>query len=201
MSYRSITNEGTNFYFKTNLNAPLGKVVRYDLSHPDQVNIINSQFLLHFICLSSFYLLTSFVIFINLKGFVDIIKQHSEDVLTNAIVVAETNLILIYMHDVHEIICIHDLPTGKHKTNLSVPIGTVISCSGRKEDTDFFFKIANFLNPGIIYRYDFPNETLAEYKRTNLVGFNSDLFETKLMFTESKDKTRLPVFIIFPKVS
>ncbi|RHZ70796.1 hypothetical protein Glove_267g43 [Diversispora epigaea] len=166
--YDYIVNEGTIFYFKTNSNAPRNKVVRYDLSHPEQ-------------------------------GFIDFIKENSQDVLSHTVVVAETNLILIYMHDVHEMICIYDLSTGKHKTNLSIPIGTVDSIRGRKEDTEFFFKIVNYLNPGIIYKYDFIKESLTEYKRTIVKGLNSELFETKQVFIESKDKTRLPIFIIAPK--
>lgn len=34
-SYQYITNEGTLFYFKTNLNAPKNRVVKYDLCAPE----------------------------------------------------------------------------------------------------------------------------------------------------------------------
>ncbi|CAG8509568.1 15576_t:CDS:10 [Acaulospora colombiana] len=165
ISFCSITNDNTRFYFKTNLNAPRYRVVKYDLAHPEE-------------------------------GFTEIVGEHPKDVLSSADVVAETNLVLTYMHDVKEEICIHDLTTGKHILDLPLPIGSVESLKGRKEDTEFFFKFISFLNPGIIYRYDFINKSLKEYRVTAVKGLKSDLLETKQVFVNGKDDTKIPVFII-----
>ncbi|CAG8581416.1 12861_t:CDS:10 [Dentiscutata erythropus] len=132
-------------------------------------------------------------------GFTEIIKEHPTDVLCFATPIAETNLVITYMHDVKELISIHNLSTGKHIKDLDVPIGSIDSIKGRREDTEFFFKFISFLNPGVIYRYDFTKEKLSEYRATEVYGFNSNLFETKQVFVESKDKTKIPVFIILPK--
>ncbi|CAG8734047.1 6066_t:CDS:10, partial [Racocetra persica] len=166
--FEYITNDETTFYLMTNLNAPRYKVVKYDLSRPDD-------------------------------GFIDIIKEHPADVLSSADAIAETNLVLVYMHDVKEKVSIHSLSTGKHIKDLPIPIGSIETVAGRREDTEFFFKFTSYLNPGIIYRYDFSKETLSEYRTTEVRGFNSDLFETKQVFIESKDKTKIPVFIVSPK--
>ncbi|RIB07957.1 prolyl endopeptidase-like protein [Gigaspora rosea] len=163
-----ITNDETTFYFKTNLNAPRYKIVKYDLTRPDD-------------------------------GFTEIIKEHPTDVLSFTYVIAQTNLVLTYMHDVKEKICIYTLSTGKHIKDLPIPIGSIDSITGKREDTEFFFKFVSFLNPGVIYRYDFTKEALSEYRATEVRGFNNDLFETKQVFVESKDKTKIPVFIISPK--
>ncbi|CAG8760276.1 16575_t:CDS:2, partial [Racocetra fulgida] len=132
-------------------------------------------------------------------GFIDIIKEHPADVLSSADAIAEKNLVLVYMHDVKEKVSIHSLSTGKHIKDLPIPIGSIEAVAGRREDSEFFFKFTSYLNPGIIYRYNFTKEKLSEYRTTEVQGFNSDLFETKQVFIESKDKTKIPVFIVSPK--
>ncbi|CAG8528462.1 10080_t:CDS:10, partial [Scutellospora calospora] len=133
------------------------------------------------------------------EGFIEIVCEHPTDVLSFACVIAETNLVLTYMHDVKEKISIHALSTGKHIKDLPVPIGSIDTVRGRKEDTECFFKVATYLNPGVIYRYDFIKEELKEYWSTKITGLNSDLLETKQVFIESKDKTKIPAFITLPK--
>jgi prolyl oligopeptidase len=136
-----------------------------------------------------------------LQGFVDIVKEHSTDVLTDAAVLAENKLVLTYMHDVKDRMYIYEYSTGKFLKELPLDIGSIETLSGRREDHECFFKFVSFLNPGIIYRYDFKNDLLTEYRKTQVNGLNSDNMETEQFFVESKDKTKIPVFIIKPKVS
>ncbi|RIA79520.1 prolyl endopeptidase [Glomus cerebriforme] len=133
------------------------------------------------------------------QGFVDVIKEHPSDVLSDANVIADTKLVLTYMHDVCDRMYIHELSTGKFIKELPLEIGCIESFMGRREDQEFFFKFVSFLNPGIIYRYDFSKDLLTEYNKTKVNGLNSDKMETKQVFVESKDKTKIPIFIIKPK--
>ncbi len=104
------------------------------------------------------------------------------------------------MHDAKDKLSIFDLPTGSHIEDIDVGIGCVEVLSGRREQNEFFFKVVSFLNPGIIYRYDLTKSLLKEYRKTKVEGLSSEKLEVKQVFVESKDKTKIPAFIIKPKV-
>jgi len=91
--------------------------------------------------------------------------------------------------------------TGKLLKELPLDIGSVESFKGYRKDQECFFKFVSFLNPGIIYHYDFKKDLLTEYKKTKVNGLNNDKMETKQFFIESKDKTKIPIFITKPKLS
>src|SRR6266487_3682120 len=106
------------------------------------------------------------------------------------------------MHNVKDRISICEYSTGKLLKELPLNmIGSVESLSGRREDQECFFKFVSFLNPGIIYCYDFKKDLLTEYKKTKVNGLNHDKMETEQFFIESKDKTKIPIFITKPKLS
>src|SRR5437763_163945 len=106
------------------------------------------------------------------------------------------------MHDVKDKICIYEHSTGKFLKEIPIEIGSISDgLSGRRDSQEFFFKFVSFLNPGVIYRYDFSKDLLTEYMRTEVKGLKSDKIETKQVFVESKDKTKIPAFLIAPKVS
>ncbi|GBB87344.1 hypothetical protein RclHR1_01380006 [Rhizophagus clarus] len=133
------------------------------------------------------------------QGFVDVVKEHPTDVLLDAAVLAENKLVLTYMHDVKHKMYIHEYSTGKFLKEIPLDIGSVVTLSGRREDYECFFKFVSFLNPGIMYHYDFKNDLLTEYRKTKVNGLNCDKMETDQFFAESKDKIKIPAFIIKPK--
>ncbi|CAG8481670.1 6172_t:CDS:10 [Paraglomus occultum] len=163
-AYNYLTNDETIFYFQTNSNAPRSKIVRYDLSKPEE-------------------------------GFVDLVPECPDDILSSARVVHQNNLVLTYLHDVKEEIYIYSLHTGAKIRQLEIPIGAIAEVSGRKKDAEMFFYFSNFLNPGIIYQYNFVNSVLRVFKKTVVPGLNTDNLCTKQVFVSSKDGTKVPVFI------
>ena len=96
---------------------------------------------------------------------------------------------------------IYEYPTGKFLKELPLDIGSIASFTGDREDQECFFKFVNFLNPGVIYHYDFKKDLLLEYRKTKVNGLNNDKMETEQVFVESKDKTKIPIFITKQKVS
>ncbi|KAF8929428.1 hypothetical protein BGZ47_001060 [Haplosporangium gracile] len=162
-----LANDGTLFYFQTNRDAPRDKVVKYDLAHPE-------------------------------KGFVDLIPQ-SEDVLTDACVVDGNKLVLCYMRDVKHIIVVHDLISGEFLYQVPLPVGTLGRIVGERKDKEFFIAFSSYLTPGFIYRYDFGVEDhekrLSIFRQANVKNFDNTLFETKQVFYESKDGTKVPMFV------
>ncbi|KAG0360770.1 hypothetical protein BG005_009998 [Podila minutissima] len=169
--YDYLTNEGTTFFFKTNKDAPRYKVVKYDLANPDE-------------------------------GFVEIVPQV-EDVLSHVSVVNQNRLLLAYMHDVKDCLYLHDLTSGKFLQQVDVPIGTISGLTGRKVDDEFFFSFTSFLSAGTTFRYDFnvadESKRISIFRQAQVKNFDDNLFETKQVFYESKDGTKIPMFITHKK--
>ncbi|KAF9204633.1 hypothetical protein BGZ49_005065 [Haplosporangium sp. Z 27] len=169
--YGYLTNDGTVFYFTTNKDAPRDKVVKYDLAKPEE-------------------------------GFIDIIPQ-TEDVLSGATVVNGDKLVLNYMRDVKGVLVIHDLKTGNLIRQLETPVGTISSVNGRRVDKEFFFFFISQLTPGTIYRYSFELEDeekrLSVFRESQVKDFDKTKFETKQVFFESKDGTKIPMFVTHKK--
>ena len=123
--YNYITNDDNLVYMRTNRNAAKFRLVRIDLNNPDESNWHN------------------------------IIGEDPQKVLNNAVAVNNHSLAVIYMKNVVQSIEIHNLVNGKYLWNVDIPIGTVDSISAQRTETDLFYKITTFLEPGIIYHYDF----------------------------------------------
>ncbi|XP_017468937.1 PREDICTED: prolyl endopeptidase-like isoform X1 [Rhagoletis zephyria] len=95
---------------------------------------------------------------------------------------------------------VNSLKTGTLIRNFHLDIGTVVAVSGKKKYSEFFFNFSSFLNPGIIYQYDFktpeePLKILREIK-LRLDGYSQYDYEVKQIFYDSYDGTKIPMFII-----
>ncbi|KAF9364389.1 hypothetical protein BGX34_001703 [Mortierella sp. NVP85] len=169
--YSYLTNKGTTFYFQSNRNAPLGKIVKYDLARPEE-------------------------------GFIDVVPE-AMDVLSISSVIDHDKLILQYTRDVKSVLNVHDLVTGTFLYEIKIPVGTVAGIIGHTKDSDLFIQFLSYLTPGTIYRYNFrvedESERLTIFKQATVQSFDSSMFETKQVFYESKDGTRVPMFITHKK--
>ncbi|GJJ73050.1 prolyl oligopeptidase [Entomortierella parvispora] len=166
-----LTNDGTLFYFRTNKDAPRYRIVKYDLAKPEE-------------------------------GFIDLIPQ-SEDVVAGSTVVDGNKLVLISMHDVKDVATVHDLTSGKFLYQIPLPVGTLGNVIGNRESKDFFITFTSYLTPGTIYYYDFGVEEqekrLAIFREVKIKGFDNTMFETKQIFYQSKDGTKIPMFVTHRK--
>jgi prolyl oligopeptidase len=82
---------------------------------------------------------------------------------------------------------------------LTLPtIGTAVGFTGRREDTETFYQFTNFTTPGTTYRLDMKTRRSTLYRQPKLL-FDPALYETKQVFTTSKDGTRVPMFITHKK--
>jgi prolyl oligopeptidase len=160
--------------FKTNSNAPKYKLVSINL------NDSNTKF-------------------------VDLIPEN-DDVLQDVRCVNNDKLIIIYMHDCRDEMYLYDLITGKKLKKIDLDIGSVLEISCRKIDNFFFFKFASFTIPGDIFQYRFDNLKIDDiepkiYIKSKFSGLDLDIFKTEQVFYQSKDGTRIPMFIISKKVT
>jgi prolyl oligopeptidase len=93
---------------------------------------------------------------------------------------------------------------GKETHKFELPtVGTIASISGKKKHTDFFYGFTSFTYPVTFYHYDFTKSDPAErqklFRAPTIKNFDSTAFETKQVFYESKDGTKIPMFLVMKK--
>ncbi len=131
-----------------------------------------------------------------MENWVDILPEK-EDVLS-AVSVVGGKIIARYMRDAHSVVEVYDLE-GNFLYEIDIPVlGTVYGFSGDIDDKLTFYTVTSFTTPSIVYKYDVENNISEEYSRSQ-VDFDPNLYEVKQEFYNSKDGTKVPMFIIHKK--
>lgn len=121
------------------------------------------------------------------------ILPESEDVLGDVRLVNE-QLVASYLHDAHSRLAIFS-KDGTLQKEIELPtLGSVASLTGRREDDEMFFAFESFVYPTTIYRYDFETGETTVF-RSPEIAFDGGAFVTEQVFYESKDKTKIPMFV------
>ncbi len=103
-------------------------------------------------------------------------------------------MIATYLKDAHSQVRLFEL-SGKSRGELELPgLGTVGGFGGKRTDSETFYSFTGFTTPAAIYRYDVPSGKSTVFRQPK-VDFNPSDFETKQVFYQSKDGTRVPMFI------
>ncbi|MTI40307.1 prolyl oligopeptidase family serine peptidase, partial [Fulvivirga lutimaris] len=88
---------------------------------------------------------------------------------------------------------------GKLIREVELPgIGTAYGFGGEKEDKEIYYTFTSFTYPPTIFKYDIESGESELYEQPE-IDFNPDDFETKQVFYESKDGTKVPMFITHKK--
>ena len=108
------------------------------------------------------------------------------------------SLTAIYLEDAQNKVYQYELD-GTLIREVALPgIGTVSGFGGEKEDTELYYSITTFTSPTTIYSFDVKSGESKLYLRPE-VAFNPDEFTTEQIFFESKDGTRVPMFVSYKK--
>ncbi|HEX4592575.1 MAG TPA: prolyl oligopeptidase family serine peptidase, partial [Gemmataceae bacterium] len=167
-----IGNDGAKFYFRTEADAPRGRVVAFDTSRRE-VDIFPGS-----------------------SPWKEIIPQ-SADTLTSVSWVGD-KFICDYLHDAHSLVKVYT-PDGKYVRDVELPgIGTAVGFQGKRSDKETFYTFMSFATPPTIYRYDPATGESQLWKRAG-AKCNPDDYEVKQAFVPSKDGTKVPVFITSKK--
>ncbi|NUS99882.1 MAG: S9 family peptidase [Sphingomonas sp.] len=107
-------------------------------------------------------------------------------------------LVTSYLADAKSEIEVHSLQ-GKKLTSVALPgIGTASGFGGDIDDPETFFAFTSFNRPTTIYRYDVKSGKASTWAAPK-VAFSPDDYSVEQVFYNSKDGTRVPMFIVRKK--
>jgi prolyl oligopeptidase len=88
---------------------------------------------------------------------------------------------------------------GNFEREIELPaIGTTGSFAGKKEDETLYYTFTSFTYPSTIFKYDISSGKSELYRQPE-VDFDPEAYETEQVFFNSKDGTRVPMFIVKKK--
>jgi prolyl oligopeptidase len=131
--------------------------------------------------------------------FEEVVKE-TEDVIAFSAVLDHNKLVIVRLQDVKHAVSVYELETGKFLYFLPVPSGCMInSLSGKRKSCEFFYSATSFISPGTSYRFDFKTQQQTVYRETQIKGLKSEELETTQVFYNSKDGTKIPMFLTHKK--
>ena len=88
---------------------------------------------------------------------------------------------------------------GKMIREVKLPgLGSASGFGGKKEDKEFYFSFTNYNTPGSSYKYNVETGEYTQYWKPE-IDFNPNDFESKQVFYNSKDGTKVPMIITYKK--
>ncbi len=103
-------------------------------------------------------------------------------------------LVAKYVQDAHSVARIYDAE-GKPLGDVALPgLGDIVGFEGDATDSETFFSYTDYLTPTQIYRYDVRTNTSTLWRKPK-IDAATDQYVTDQVFYNSKDGTRIPMFI------
>jgi prolyl oligopeptidase len=164
--YSFLGNDGRVFYFKTNFEAPRGRVIAIDTQRPET------------------------------EHWKELIPE-AEETLDGVSLVG--NLFFAdYLKDAKSQVKLFQLDGTFLREVEFEGIGSASGFSGRRTDTETFYGFSSFDTPPSSYRYDILTGESRLLRRAG-VQFDGSQYEVEQVFYESKDGTRIPMFLTYRK--
>jgi prolyl oligopeptidase len=118
----------------------------------------------------------------------------AKDLLEEAAVVGG-KLVLNYLVDAKNQLKVLSLDGGS-PGEVSLPaLGSISSISGDQDRPELFYSFTSYLYPATIFRYDVETGKGAVFRKPS-IEINADEYVTEQIFYQSKDGTRIPMFIV-----
>jgi len=103
-----------------------------------------------------------------------------------------------YLENVNSRVEILD-PKGEHVRNIVFPtLGTVTAVAGRWDSNEAFYTFTSFAQPPTTYRYDVAKGSQEVWAQVK-APVDPAQFEVRQVWFPSKDKTRVPMFLVYKK--
>lgn len=132
----------------------------------------------------------------NPENWKEIIKEQKE--LLEGVNIAGGKLFARYLKDASSVIVEYNLDGSKVRDIKLPGIGTVSMSNASKSDKEVFYSFSNFTTPGTIYKLNIESGESSLYIKPNF-KINTDDYETKQIWFNSKDGTKIPMFVVHKK--
>lgn len=174
--YSFIGNDGPTFFFKTDLDAPLGRVISIDVRKASQ-QIEEEE--------------------VSPEVPITEVIQEQPEAMRDVTIIA--NLFVVEsLKDAKTKVSIYR-KSGEYLRDVDFPaIGSANGFRGKPNDTETYYSFSSFALPPTIYKYDMITGESEQIRQAE-VDFNPDDFEAKQVFYTSKDGTKVPMFIAHKK--
>jgi prolyl oligopeptidase len=107
-------------------------------------------------------------------------------------------LVVSIMENAYSRLCVYETD-GKISTEIELPtLGSVSAIHGRPDAAELFFRFESFTYPPTIFRYDLGTHQMTEVDRME-VDLDLSQYESKQVWFNSKDGTRVPMFVTHRK--
>jgi prolyl oligopeptidase len=105
-------------------------------------------------------------------------------------------IVMSYMRDATSFVQLYRMD-GKHLRDVELPgVGSAFGFGGKRTETEAFYTFTSFNTPTSIYHYDLITGE-SDLWRSADVGINAEEYVVKQVFYESKDGTKVPMFIAY----
>jgi prolyl oligopeptidase len=103
-----------------------------------------------------------------------------------------------YLKDATSMVVQYDLE-GKAERTIQLPgVGTAGGFNAKKNEKELYFTFTSYIYPPTIFKYNVENGQSEVFKKSG-VDFDPEKFESKQVFYNSKDGTRIPMIITYKK--
>ena len=164
--YLFVGNEGSQFYFLTDHQAPMRRLIAIDVERPKPEN------------------------------WQEVVPEV--EVVAQSVNLVGSRFLISYLKDAQSVVKVYGLDGGWIRDVEFPGIGSASGFAGRPDDPETFYSFQNFTTPSTIFQYNAETGKSQVFKQAE-VAFDPSQFETRQVFYESKDGTRVPMFITVKK--
>lgn len=107
-------------------------------------------------------------------------------------------LVCSYLKDATTQVSLYTLDGQRVRDVKSPGLGRLSGFNGKAKDTETFYSYLSYTTPPTVYRYDMITGQ-SEFLERPEIDIDFDLYTTEQVFYESKDGTRVPMFIAYKK--
>jgi prolyl oligopeptidase len=131
------------------------------------------------------------------KNWKDVLPERSEPL--QSVGTAGGKLFASWRKDVATRAYVFSL-AGKLENEITLPgLGTAGGFGGLNDDKYVFYSFTSFNVPPTIYKYEIATKKSTVFNKVNIPSFKPEAYETKQVFFNSKDGTRVPMFLVYKK--
>jgi prolyl oligopeptidase len=108
-------------------------------------------------------------------------------------------LFATYLRDVADHVYVYSFG-GELQHEIALPgTGSATGFNGNLSDTEAFYLYSSFNSPTTVFRYDLATNKSNVFKAPEIPDFRREDYETKEVFYNTNDGTRVPMFLVYRK--